>query len=88
MVQCHPKVSNLTMREVIMYTRCAKGYFKDNTSAKLGMARCWGHSYHTTGCGWGRCRYLRKCLHMSLAQWYRLYKDLYGGSKKINYGME
>ena len=72
-----------------MYTRCAKGYFVDNASATMGMGRCWGHDpKHVGGRRFGRCRHLRKCLRMSIAQWHRRFKDIYGGNKAINYSME
>lgn len=54
------------------FTRCPKGYFIDNKAARLGLKRCHGGTLvgHTYGVvPWGRCRYLVRCLGMSVRKW-------------------
>ena len=61
--------------------RCFKGYFQDASAAyNQPMRRCWGgmENMRTDGRPWGRCRYLERCLGMSVKKWLKKHKDLAG----------
>jgi hypothetical protein len=51
-----------------MGNRCYKGRFLDNNSARLGLKRCHGGPV-VDGIKWLPCRYLERCLGMSLKKW-------------------
>jgi hypothetical protein len=49
-------------------SRCLKGRFTDDSAARLGLKRCHGGPV-VNGIKWLPCRYLERCLGMSLKKW-------------------
>jgi len=54
--------------------RCFKGRFKDDTAAMLGLKRCHGGT-KIGNVLWKPCRYLERCLGMSVKKWKKLTED-------------
>lgn len=56
--------------------RCFKNKFPDNRSAMLGLGRCHGlPGVKICRVIWSPCRFLEKCLGMSVEEWEKLSED-------------